>query len=125
MTSSTQLTSLFFFFTFSILNFFHPSSISDTLVLKTLELVFSYKTADVTVSYVPHSSKATIKNDVSDFVKVISKIIGLTDLSNIHLPSFLGLLDVDLLIKVKIGQAIDRILGLSLSLDEVRHMTFL
>lgn len=56
-------------------------------------------------------------------VKIISNIVGLKDLSTLDSSTSLGSLGIDSLIAVEIKQVIERILGLSLSLKEVRDLT--
>lgn len=84
-----------------------------------------YKTAGCIASIVPpsNSGKGNGKESAGDLVKVISNIVGLKSLSTLDPSTTLGSLGIDSLIAVEIKQVMERILGISLSLKEVRDLT--
>ena len=73
----------------------------------------------------PDTGSSIGKESASDLVKIVSNLIGLKDLSTLDPSTTLGSLGIDSLIAVEIKQGIERVIGLSLSLKEVRDLTVL
>jgi fatty acid synthase len=62
-------------------------------------------------------------NETIDILNVITRLLGLKDVSNIDPETTLGQLGVDSLIAVEIKQALDKTLEVQTSVKEVRDLT--
>ena len=85
----------------------------------------TYKNIGCIASLVPDTGSTSGKGTASDLVKIISNILGLKDLSTLDSSTTLGSLGIDSLIAVEIKQGIEGVVGLSLSIKEIRNLTVL
>ena len=79
----------------------------------------------ICVSYVKaeNDSESGSSSETIDILSVITRLLGLKDLSSIDSEMTLGGLGVDSLIAVEIKQALDKTFGSSISIREVRDLT--